>query len=251
MGSLLPDRSSGVYWHLLLPTELGGLGLWLEEDFPDLIKNLPMPSKMVVKDIVEGRFSDSDYTALKGFTTNSSYRGYKLLETETSLIQEYFINELIPIMNSMSYNEALKMYNLDPSYSFRQNTSRLRGKMVMTEEDIKDIVLRPFLFKEILSREAKVKVFNTVPFKKRYQNLWDLIYRGDCTISESDLKTAFKFKKKAFFYDISFGTGRNDPDSLFNELTKGLPNLRLPKDLVGILTSPVNFEPDFSLGEYV
>jgi len=260
MGSLLPDRSSGVYWHLLLPKKLGGLGLWLETDYLDLAKNLPDPTKSDLLDYLNGSLSRERLNLLRGFTSNVSYRGFNLEESEVSLVKEFIIPDLQEIYSGMSIGQTWEDWviekNISSELSAKQQQNRLRGLKLYTVEEIEDQVLRPFLFKQILSGQAKSSAFNTESFKRRYSKYWDMTFSGHVTLTEKDISAIIeKPLEKEVLYDCSmkFPTvihGIETECTFLEEMTIGLPNLKIKNLNIGTLTGTVN-ETDFSLGEYV
>jgi hypothetical protein len=248
MGPFLPDISSGVYWHLLLPESLGGLGLWLEEDIPNLTRLLPAPSKKLLQEVFEDNVSKDLIALFRGFTSNKSYRGYLLSETDVSLAQEILIPEAITNLGeSKTLPELVKQFHLEEKAAGSQYKILLR-KDWLTEDSIKDAILRPLLFKEMLSGEAKESAFNTETFKRRYTKLWDLTYSGSIVIDEEVTKKALRFKERQRFYycgeklEIPIrGQIRNV--NLLEELTFGLPDLSVRWTEVGILTTSLDEPP--------
>jgi hypothetical protein len=239
MGSLLPDRSSGVYWHLLLPATLGGLDLWLEEDIPDLLIKLPAPSKTIVEELASGSMTRETKKLVRAFCSNSSYRGYNLVETEATLVEEFIIDPLYDFLLKLSFKEALVECGLT-DLSNAQASKRLKALKYLTEEEVRDTLLRPFLFKEILSREAKPSAFNTESFKSRYYKFWDLVFNGDLPLSEEVLRKALKAKPETFLYytgetNMVFIRDRNRRVTLLEEATFGLPDLKIRWTEVGSL----------------
>jgi len=263
MGSLLPDSSSGVYWHLLLPSQLGGLGLWLEEDIPLLLARLPDPTKSFLVDLVEGNAGDEIKRLFRGFTSNISYRGYELLESEVSLVREFLINELILATPGYSLEEARIMNGISDDLSLKSVRTRLKSRNWLTALEVEDSLLRPFLFKEILSGEVKVSAFNTEAFKKRYAKLWDLSFKGHTSLCEETLRKALALKEaQELFYDFSAKwdvpiRGEIKSVNLLEEALIGLPDLKIHWIDIGILRPPTNSQPpegvdeSFPLGEYV
>jgi hypothetical protein len=255
MGSLLPDRSSGVYWHLLLPEVFGGLGLWLEEDIPDLAIRLPSPSKRLIVDIPAGKLSSQELTNIRGFTANASYRGYELVESEVSLVREFIIQDLYQILQSGTAADICAIEEIPTDISLKQKLSRLKKKGWLTAEELEDQLLRPFLFKEIFSQEAKVMAFNTETFKRRYAKLWDIYFDGHSTVSEVAVKAALTFKTPWLLYH----RGEKFPIpvrgellqlDLVEEATVGLPDLKIRWSQVGMLTDPTGapLEEELSTG---
>jgi hypothetical protein len=264
MGSLLPDSTSGVYWHLLLPEHLGGLGLYIDADIPDLLYRIPGPTKSLIKDYPAFKV-EPDAEILRmfvGFTSNISYRGYSLLEDDLELIKTVLLPEL-KMSDSFTMDEALLRENLSEDLSTKSKISRLRGRGYLTAWELDDRVTRPFLFKQILSKEAKVSAFNTESFKRRYQKLWDITFRGSPSITERELRYAISnpVRDESVYYlpetDI-FVNGQIKKGTILEELTAGLPNFGLRWSLFGELGKAINLASeeaqagdDFSLGEYV
>jgi len=235
MGSFMPDRSSGVYWHLLLPEYLGGLGLWREVDIPQLLHHLPDPSKMAVKGYVDGLLDRTTEKLFRGFTSNSSYRGYQLNESAQQLVEEIIVNHILPTVRSIHWKEAKLMVAGSETMSDHLVAQALRAMKYLSEEEIIDTLLRPFLFSEILSGEARPNVFNTVPFKKRYATLWDLVYNGINTLTEDELRKSFKRNPNKPLYDIGSTIGYYGVD-LIEETLTGMPVLKLQWSDIGTLT---------------
>jgi len=250
MGPLLPDRSSGVFWHLLLPSNLGGLGLYIEEDFPDLCIRLPDPTKSFLLDYVSNSLSEETYNLFKGFTNNTSYRGYNLPEGDVALAREFINLRLLPNLGSLSFKEGIAKLSLEDRSAKRQ-VGALQRAYLFSAGEIEDRILRPFLFKEILSKQAKVHAFSTESFKRRYAKLWDITFKGHPTISSETLKEAISKRVYSPLYDLSFRfemeiRGRTMNVNLLEEALIGLPDLRVLWTSVGTLTDSVN-EASFSL----
>jgi len=242
MGSLLPDRTSGVYWHLLLPEKLGGLGLWVESDFVDLSIRLPDISKRAILEILKPPLErDKGFLrSVKSFTSNSTFRAYILKEDEKSALEK----SLYETINSSwypkySFKDAILETKLDPKDSAALNAMRLNRMGFRLESELLEEILRPLLFKEILSGEVKSTAYNTVPFKRRYAKLWDAYYNGINTISAENVKEAVYQRYNDLFYDIRqtaplFYRGRpihNVPH--FKRVTYGMPDLTIDYKLIG------------------
>jgi hypothetical protein len=260
MGSLLPDRSSGVYWHLLLPTNFGGLGLWMEGDLLDLSIRLPDPTKSFMVDLLNGTLSSEKERLFRGFTSNTSYRGYQMLEHEVSIVKNEVVPGLLDYIQMMgqsyTFEEACLLKNISDDMSAKQKQSRLRGFSVFSRDEVEDIILRPFLFKQILSGETKVNVFNTENFKKRYAKLWEISYNGSVCITAETVRKALEYPAAMpMLFDLSEKmevpiAGVMTECTILEEAQLGLPDLKIKNFSVGTLINPVR-DPDFSIGEYV
>jgi len=90
MGSLLPDRSSGVYWQLMLPSYWGGLNLYTDDEVEQLYKKLPSLTLSIMEGYATGEDSStSGVRELRKFLTNYSYRGFRLNETEVDAMTSH------------------------------------------------------------------------------------------------------------------------------------------------------------------
>lgn len=247
MGTFMPDRSSGTYWHLLLPEFLGGLGLYLEQDLLSLCHRLPSPTKSMIKEIARGEYLEDKLKLFKSFTSNSSYRGFKLLEREAEIAEQMVNDTLIPHLTAYSWKEAKDLIPGSGALSAKTISERLKAKQIYLREDLKDIVLRPFLFKEILSKEAIPDFYDTVPFKKRYAKLWDLTYNGECVITPEEIMAIFSYREHSLYYDaaaysepylIDDVTGEIEYltiPSVLQEVMEGMPTLAISYEDVGTL----------------
>jgi len=240
MGPLMPPRESGVYWHLLLPESFGGIGMMRPDDTPDLLARLPEPTKALILSMAKDQCDKDTLDLFKGFTRNKSYRGYAMLNSEKDLIKET-LTMTLPYLTPMLFKEALKGYSI-PESSIQLQLKQLKKKGWVTLEYLEDIVTRPFLFKEILSRETKTNVFDTIPFKRRYAQLWNLTYKGDVVITNDDLQKALKYRVPFELYDINERMsmpfrGTTVTVNPVEEALLGLPDLSIPKALVTILSS--------------
>jgi hypothetical protein len=244
MGPFLPERSSGVYWHLLLPESLGGLGLWLDSDIPDLVHKLPAISRTLLLEIAETEDLNEDQLQridlFKGLTSNRSYRGYELSQTACDLAVE-LLKIVLEIVPSMTWREA-KLLSMAPKGSSQKViASDLRSRQILTLDEISDLIKRPFLFKEILEGKAKVCPYNTEYLKVRFAKLWDLTFSGDQRISEDQIKVALQKDFGGNFYDLGSTSmtmeiaGVMRSVTLIQELTIGTPDLRLQWRELGIL----------------
>jgi hypothetical protein len=244
MGYWLPDRSSRVYWHLLLPTEFGGLGLWLQEDLKELPFRLPDPTKTFIKDRIAGTATSEINELFKGFSSNCTYRGYSLCEDPLlqyvdSVIDQIRNDDLLPYAPLAELAEAYKVSDR----AILSQITFLRKANWWTLPDLKQVLLRPILFQQMLERKVKNAVFNTVHFKERYSRLWNLTFRGHCSVTESEILESFNTIGKEMFYfagDKILSEYRGEPlvADLINTVTKGLPVLAISYDTVGVLTKP-------------
>jgi hypothetical protein len=205
MGSLLPDRSSGVFWQLMLPSYWGGLDLYLPGETPELYSKLPA----LTLSIMEGYLQDGDTShcgqkELSKFLTNYSFRGYRLNETEVEAMTTH-IEQVIKVhLPSKKWGELKREVDPLGELSARELSDRIYQEGWHSESDIKDELLRPILFKEILLGTDKPSPYNTVRLKTRYAKLWNLVYQGEPQLSFENFETLLKTRPVDLFYKVGY-----------------------------------------------
>jgi len=253
MGGLLPDSSSGVFWHILLPTQYGGMDLWVDEDIPLLTHKLPEPTKCFIKEVITTGITSSNYPQSKlfsGFLSNSSYRGFKLSEDSIGAFTELLREGLLPEIPKLSWKDAVSKIPNNEEKSAGEIASLLKSRGFLRIDELKDRSKRPFLFKEILEGRALQQSYNTKPLKKRYADLWDLVYSGDEILTEDDIRKALKTRWAGELYDL--GATRNPlpqigqmPAGTYDiveESTWGMPSLTLGWKTLGNVKRPLELE---------
>nr|QED21525.1 hypothetical protein 2 [Moriarty virus] len=162
MGSLLPDRSSGIYWQLLLPTFWGGLDLWTDQDLLDMYKKVPEPSKTTMESYISKCPVDSkDIEYLRKFLTNYSYRGFRLDEAEVQAMKSH----LTVMMNYLPFDSwwnLRKQFDPEGTMSATSLTERLAAEGWREENAILDELLRPILFltiQNLVVEEYAMRIF--------------------------------------------------------------------------------------------
>jgi hypothetical protein len=205
MGSLLPDRSSGVYWQLMLPTQWGGLNLYLPDEVEQLYVNLPTLTKGIMEDVdAEIPEGFKARKLLRKLLTNFSYRGYRLDETEVAEMTSY-LEEAIPLNFPVTtWREIKQMYDPEGRESAKTITDLAWNDGWKGEEDIYDELMRPLLFKELLLGREKPAAYNTERLKTRYAKLWDLVYRGEDSLSLTRFKELVDLRPPAPFYKVAY-----------------------------------------------
>jgi len=204
MGSLLPDRSSGVYWQLMLPTQWGGLDMYMPDEVETLYNKIPLLTLSIMEDYhLERPEVVKEITMLRKFLTNYSYKGYRLKESEVSAMTSHL--EMI-IMNLPAKTWWEIKQEFDPlgelSAKNLSDTAYVEGWHM--EEDILDELLRPILFKEILLGTERSSPYNTEKLKRRYAKLWDLLYKGTPKISLCDFTKVLKTRPQGRFYKVGY-----------------------------------------------
>jgi len=232
MGNLLPDRSSGLYWVLQLPQELGGLGTFLNEEIETILSRLPPPHRTLLRKMADNEAKDDVVAAFRGLCKNTSVRGYTIPETDADLIKECVRNALSWI-TPMELRDACNLHGIDGNLNFKKKESLLVQKGIYTLEAIVDRVTRPVLFQDIIEKKAITRTFRTEPFKKRYAILWDLVEPEEVVLVKKDFWAAKGWGGRAPVYRVAdtkmeipvFGKIREV--DILEEVTLGLPDLRI------------------------
>jgi hypothetical protein len=205
MGSLLPDRSSGVYWQLMLPSFWGGLDLYLPDEVEKLHEKVPILTQSIMESYLNDPVSGYDRVQLLGkFLTNCSYRGYQLNESEVSAMRAHIETAVKGNLPTNSWRSLKQEYDPEGILSAIELSGRIFKDGWMSEEEILDQLLRPLLFKEILLGVEKPSPYNTVRLKRRYASLWDLCYRGESTLSVDQMAQALKTRPQGAFYKVGY-----------------------------------------------
>jgi len=204
MGSLLPDRSSGVYWQLMLPTWWGGLDLYLPSEIEDIYRRLPELTKSIMASYLHNEpsaYGDSKY--LRKFLTNYSYRGYVLNVSEVGAMTSH-LEMIMGNLPSMQWWEIKKEFDPEGKHSAKDLSDIAYREGWHAEEDILDELLRPILFKEILLGKEKPAPYNTTRLKTRYAKLWDLVYKGPANITPEEFGRVLKMRPQGAFYKVGY-----------------------------------------------
>jgi len=245
MGSLLPDRSKGTFWHLLLPTWFGGLDLWMPEDLALLPTKLPGPSKALLKYYGTTSMPKGMLEQFSRLTSNSFFRGVDVVTVKDriatvcdNLEEAATEGKFLTMLEKRTYRDLRSEIKgqLPESVVARQ----LTGKGWLTREEIIDYLSRPAAF--TLSLEGgREKRFNTIPLKERYGKLW---LRWDLSedITEAEVKEALlRRPPDLWLYNVkttgnmSFFEGQIVQVPLLEEPTLVMPSLKLYPRLPTVL----------------
>jgi hypothetical protein len=205
MGSLLPDRSSKVYWQLMLPIWWGGLDLYLPDEVEDLYNNVPTLTKGIIENVLlDDPQGHEDAKLLRKFLSNYSYRGYRLSETDVGLMNEH-LEEVVKIhFPRQTWREIKAEFDPEGKHSAKTIADLAWADGWKGESDIIDELMRPILFKEILLGKEKPQAYNTERLKRRYSKLWDIAFRGPDSLTIEAFKNALSQRPPAFFYKVGY-----------------------------------------------
>jgi hypothetical protein len=205
MGSLLPDRSSGVFWQLLLPIAWGGLDLYFPDEVEEIIGKIPLLTKSIMLlEVIRDPRAFSQRKLLSKLLSNYSFRGFKLKESEVAAMRSH-IETVITQLPIKYWWELRSEYDPKGEVSARTLVDLVSSGGWHAETDLVRILQRPILFKEILLGVESTETYNTEPLKMRYSKLWDLIYSGGGeALTIEEFREALKLKEREPFYKVDY-----------------------------------------------
>jgi len=205
MGSLLPDRSSGVYWQLMLPNHWGGLDLYLADEVDEIYGKIPTLTKGIMESVAKDEMeSHRRQKLLRKLLTNYSYRGYRLAESDVAMMNSHLEEVIQPHFPRLTWKEIVRTYDPEGKESAKTIADIAWGDGWKGEEDIIDELMRPVLFKEILLGKEKPSAYNTEKLKRRYAKLWDLLYTGPDSLSLEQFREWVPKRPPAPFFKVGY-----------------------------------------------
>jgi hypothetical protein len=234
MGSLLPDRSSGIYWQLMLPNYWGGLNLYMPDEVETIYFKTPLLTLSLMENFIRDEPSaHDDIKLLRKFLTNYSYRGYRLDESEVAAMTSH-LEICIQTLPKLSWGQLVKEKDPEGKLSAVDLADTVYKEGWRMEQQIIDELLRPILFKEILLGKQRLKPYNTVNLKRRYASLWNSIYRGYGGITLEEFSRCIKTRPLGAFYKTSYPEEFWFPSdrgylykSILDDALNGMPRLCL------------------------
>jgi len=169
MRHYLPKAGTRLYSQLMLPQDLGGLGLGFKDELPSLIAASPEATKQFVVKLLRGSATMRERILFKSFTRNLPRRGASRA-LDLQLFYDLSAGKPEPIA------DARDRLGISADTPLRYLTKELARRHIFTFERMEDVVFRPIVFKELLLMEGppdSKDLYNTEPWRSRYQRLWD------------------------------------------------------------------------------
>jgi hypothetical protein len=201
MGAKLAPKSK-IYWHLLLPEWCGGLGLGLYTDYKSIADNLPMPSFVLVRQILRG--DDHLLPHFSRFLSNCSVRGIarNASYTETELRAYALVSQ----QPSISWSERWNVCDMSHDLPERSQYMALNRQGYYLIDDAVDWLMRPIQAMKVWTEKKPWGSFDNPPLKQRYAVLWDLCEKEpaeDDPLTVDDVMQFFKYRPQRRLYCIS------------------------------------------------
>jgi len=159
--------------HLLLPSKLGGLDLYvdsneLEEDW----SSYHIASRKLINIAVSGLMPRTVLKAATGMVTSGTKRGYAFESLVSKMLREYSLPEMalylgLPIPREYDVEQLRAMLNA-PYGSMAEQLRFFAEKGYVTEDAAIETTMRGTLFSAILSNSEKEKRYNTTRWPKRF-----------------------------------------------------------------------------------
>jgi len=247
MKHYLPAFGTSLYYQSLLPQVLGGLDLYIEDELPKALLRCPLPTFQVACKMVEGSISMYEMREVSGYVTNDASRGISIKDK----ITKSHMTEGLDHRENLGLQDLRERYFPEnPQVSVREIFSRAKKEGWFPVNDAIALALRGYEFNELLTKESGVVVFNTTPWRKRYQILWDRLIDNEYVPSDELVErvvstTNFEKFNPVRFINLDQETIRLakdvNGDFLFDEdgrlvtlsstfreeLTKGMPDLKI------------------------
>jgi len=169
MRHYLPKEGTRLYSQIMLPQDLGGLGLGFKDELPELIAKSPEATKQFVVKLLRGSATMRERILFKSFTRNVPRRGGPRA-LDLQLFYDLSAGKPEPIA------EARDRLGISADTPLRFLTKELARRRLFTFERMEDVVFRPVVFKELLLMEGPPEskdLYNTEPWRSRYQRLWE------------------------------------------------------------------------------
>nr|QIP68013.1 MAG: RNA-dependent RNA polymerase [Bremia lactucae associated narnavirus 2] len=176
MKGYLPAIGTSLFSQICLPTELGGLDIYIEGELPMVILSSPLPTLKLVCDLVNGQADPVKLAKLKRFPSNNVSRGTTLhkavMDLTEALLFDYCLKSVEELKEEMGILDTV---------SNREVFSKAKSIGYVSIEEAVDMASRSLIFSQLLTKESTSSSFNTTPWKKRYYDLWSEIYsEEDC-----------------------------------------------------------------------
>jgi len=243
MGPFMPPRTSGVFWHLMLPKGFGGLGLGLFEEADIILNRIPAPSREFVCEVLRGTATEEKKSLFDGFTKNMTYRGYELEKSELQLAEEMVINFILPMLERKEFKELYVSKISSCTISEILYKRDLRKQGYLTRDEILDKILRGFLFRDLIAGKLKPKVFRTESLIRRYAKLWDRAWDSSYPPLEvEELTKNWLIRDQPDWFNVADTAMSIEVEGTFREVTLveeatiGLPVLSIKWEELGYLS---------------
>jgi len=241
--------SNRVFYSLFLPIQLGGLDLYLPGELDKYVRLSIRPlQEMALKVLHEVRgegpgLSPAERNSLRGIFSNSVKRGFSFEHEFLNYVEEYGFEGLEDIVALPSLApEALlgvrDKLRLSTKIPYKLLLRELNKRNYCTFDQVLDLAVRGSLFSSMFAKAGKIDRFNTVPWRKRYQQFWekhppseDLDISMVC-FSDIELAEYLWGEMGLEVYNIDTSMTEVDADGEYQvnfrkEMLRGLPTLKV------------------------
>jgi hypothetical protein len=254
MGPLLPSKvlHPRAYAAIHLPTIVGGYGLGFVDELSRAWEQSPEPHKWLLSKILSGADVTDELRLFSRLNRNISQRGVELSALLREKVQD-FIEKYPDVVELKSFAE-IKQEFYHESLSNREILFQAKGKGYFSVREFVEWSVRGNLFQELLLGNRKLNIFNTVPYTRTYQKVWDECedlglnhYGITKDVTKEHIAKAMESLGPQWFLNINLEIpvfiGNPEDDSLEDDdlvniplkeaFTRGLPDLQVGKAFIG------------------
>lgn len=280
MGPLLPSKALHPRAHaaIHLPKILGGYGLGFEWEYKSMAQASPEPTKWFLSKLLQGYDCSSEVRIFSKLNKNVSKRGVAITKLRSELLRDN-IEKYPGYYGALTFSELQEKFNpimdIEPTrdsvlsqlpenqirkterrWSNREMLDKAKRAGYLSAHDFAEWTVRGDLFQDLLVGTDKLNIFNTAPFTRTYQKVWDecevigtdLFYEDISSHSSLDIANATEGYAPTLFIDTNVSVlvdiGFQGDDSRPEEhdiveapikelYTKGLPDLLVGKSFIG------------------
>jgi hypothetical protein len=256
MGPLLPSRvlHPRAYAAVHLPKIFGGYGLGFDREIYWSARLSPEPTQHLIFKMMMGADISADIRIFSKLNTNVSQRGVAIAKLRRDELVELI--EKYPEHYGALDWDAVELKFKGPGLSNRETLYRAKRAGILSVRDYAEWTVRGDLFQNLLLGVDKLNIFNSTPYTRTYQKIWDecedtglFNYKLDWESFTNDdiIIMMNKFVPQTFIdinqevrVDIGFQGDDSRPEEyefvtgpIKDMFTKGYPDLLVGKTFIG------------------
>jgi hypothetical protein len=227
MVPLIPRVRNTLFYQLLCPAYLGGLGLWLEEDIPLLAEKLPSVTLRVMEGLNQGLKDTpsvkSALVALSAFLRNSSNRGIEM-SIGKSMTFHAITEKYLEGIDGIKCDRLYEILNIEKPSRVSTQYHVLKAHGWWSFGEVANLLMKADTMQELLLQEERVPKYNSMSWEKRVKEITRILNpylgklkaKGIERISVENIKSVF-LKTVLLHKDVLYPIKPN-----FNDIKEGL-----------------------------
>jgi len=255
MGSFLPSmhKHPGLFNHILLPKQVGGLELYLDGEILDAVKRSPLLTRLIISCISRGINVSDEMRKMRRLNTNPSVRGVSSIKELQEELCDHIYSQP-ETYGLISFKEVQGMYPLIEVGDNRRLLHRANMDGIVTVEEFSKRIKRGTLFQTLLLQAEPIKNYNTRPIDQTYSSLWNQLTEtlieksGYCLdLAEGETEVSLLRKIKSLGPESFVRIPASDEDDFYyirgilQEGRLGMPHLQVGHRFIGL--NPFGYRP--------